>query len=102
MAYTEFELLDCLKSVQDPEMGASIVELGLVYRAEQSAAGIDVDFTLTSPGCPLGEEIRTDIVLTLKKKTGIDLVRANIVWNPPWEAGMMSDELKLEFGYPIW
>ena len=102
MAYTEFELFDLLKSVQDPEMGASIVELGLVYRAEQTAGGIEVDFTLTSAGCPMGEELRTDIVLTLKKKTGANLVRANIVWSPPWDGAMMSDELKLEFGYPIW
>jgi metal-sulfur cluster biosynthetic enzyme len=102
MTFTEFDLIELLKPIRDPEMGAGIVELGLVYRAEQTAEGIDVDFTLTSPGCPMGEEIRTDIVLTLKKKTGVDLVRANIVWNPPWHSGMMSDELKLEFGYPIW
>lgn len=99
---TESELFELLKPVMDPELGASIVDLGLIYRAEQGPEGIDVEFTLTSPGCPLGEELRTDIVLTLKRATGVDMVRANLVWSPPWDASMMTDELKLAFGVPIW
>ena len=100
--YSEQELLDILRTVEDPEMGFSIVALGLVYRAEQVGDGIEVDFTLTSPGCPVGEDIRTDIVLTLKKATGVSMVRANLVWTPRWTEEDASDEVRLEMGYPIW
>jgi len=100
--YTEKELFDLLQSVEDPELGASVIDLGLIYRAEQRDGTIEVDYTLTSPGCPLGEELRTDIVLTLKAKTGVNLIRANLVWSPPWDASLMTDELKLEHGIPIW
>lgn len=100
--YTEMELFDLLRDVQDPELDASIVDLGLVYGATHDEGGILVNFTLTSAGCPLGEELRRDIILTLKKKTGVDVVRANLVWMPPWDQSLMTDELKLEMGFPIW
>lgn len=100
--YTERELLDILKKVVDPEWGYSVVDLGLVYRAEQVGKDIEVDFTLTSPACPVGELIRRDIVLTLKKETGFDAVRANLVWTPRWTEEAASDEVRLELGYPIW
>lgn len=100
--YTEGELMGFLGSVVDPELGYSITELGLVYRAEHGDEGIVVDFTLTSPGCPVGEDIRTDIVLTLREKTGIDRIRTNIVWSPPWGPERLDDGMKLELGFPIW
>ncbi len=100
--FTERELLDKLKDVIDPELGYSVVDLGLIYRAEQVGGDIEVDFTLTSPACPLGEQLRRDIVLTLKKETGVATVRANLVWMPPWTEQAASDEIRLELGYPIW
>jgi metal-sulfur cluster biosynthetic enzyme len=101
-SYSEQELMDILRPVEDPELGYSIVDLGLVYRAEQVEDGIEVDFTLTSPACPLGEQLRTDIVLTLKKATGVSSVRTNVVWKPRWSIEAASDALRLELGYPIW
>jgi metal-sulfur cluster biosynthetic enzyme len=100
--FTEAELLGKLVDVVDPELGYSIVDLGLVYRVEHTDEGIEVDFTLTSPACPLGEELRTDIVLTLRERTGESLVQANIVWDPPWNPDRLTDEMKLELGFPIW
>ena len=94
--------MDILKAVEDPELGFSVVDLGLVYRVEHTAEGIEVDFTLTSPGCPVGEQLRTDIVLTLKKATGVSMIKSQIVWSPRWTEAMASDEIRLEFGYPIW
>lgn len=100
--YTEQELLDMLRSVEDPELGYSIVDLGLVYRAEQRGEWIEVDFTLTSPGCPIGEQLRTDVILTLREKTGRNTIKANIVWDPMWTPERASDEVRLDLGYPIW
>ncbi|MFQ3547434.1 MAG: metal-sulfur cluster assembly factor, partial [Termitinemataceae bacterium] len=90
--YSEQEIMEFLQDVEDPELGYSIVELGLVYRAAQVGQWIEVDFTLTSPGCPIGEQIRTDIVLTLREKTGLDTIRANLVWTPQWTPERASDE----------
>ena len=95
-------MLEILKTVEDPELGFSVVDLGLVYRVEHTAGGIEVDFTLTSPGCPMGEQLQTDIELALKKATGVAMVRSELVWSPPWTEEKASDEIKLEFGYPIW
>lgn len=99
---SEAEILGKLVDVVDPELGYSIVELGLVYRAAHTEAGIEVDFTLTSPACPVGEEIRTDIVLTLRERTGETRIQANMVWDPPWHPDLLTDEMKLELGFPIW
>ncbi|MDX9958102.1 MAG: metal-sulfur cluster assembly factor [Clostridia bacterium] len=100
--YTESDLLEILKDVEDPELGFSIVDLGLVYRTEHKAGVIEVDFTLTSPGCPMSEQLGDDIVRKLKKATGVANVKVQLVWNPPWTEEKASDEVKLAFGYPIW
>ena len=94
--------MEILRVVEDPELGYSIVDLGLVYRAEQVGDTIEVDFTLTSPGCPIAEQLRTDIVLTLRRITGKDLVRVNVVWDPPWTIERANEDIRLELGYPIW
>ena len=101
-SYTEADLLEILKTVDDPELGFSIVDLGLVYRAEHKGGAIEVDFTLTSPGCPMSEQLEADILRALKKATGIKSVKVQLVWNPPWTEDKASDEVKLAFGYPIW
>lgn len=100
--YIESELLEILKTVEDPELGCSIVDLGLVYRVEHTDKGIEVDFTLTYPGCPMAGQLQSDIDLALKKATGISQIRSNVVWSPPWTEKRASDEIKLQFGYPIW
>ena len=100
--YSETELLEILKTVDDPELGFSVVDLGLVYRVEHTTEGIEVDFTLTSPGCPLAEQLQTDIELALKRAAGVAVVRSELVWSPPWTEERASDEIKLAFGYPIW
>jgi metal-sulfur cluster biosynthetic enzyme len=100
--FSEAALLEMLKAVKNPELRYSIVDLGLVYRAEQTEDGIEVDFTLTYIGCPLEAQLRRDIERTLQKKTGIRPVRARLVWNPPWTIDRASDEIRLNMGYAIW
>lgn len=98
---TKGDVLDALDRVIDPEIGLSIVEVGLVYRVEVLEDHIDVDFTLTSPGCPLAATIMEDIVTEVKQATGFEDIRANLVWNPPWSLDFMSEEARLQLGYPI-
>ena len=93
--------MDALRQVVDPEIGINIVDVGLVYRVEPSADKIEIDFTLTSPGCPLVETIRDDICRNLREATGIEEIVTNLVWTPPWNIDFMSEEARLELGYPI-
>ncbi len=98
---TKGEVLDALARVIDPEIGLNIVDVGLVYRVEVAEDHIDVDFTLTAPGCPLADTIVNDIKTEITQATGIEDVRTNLVWNPPWSLDFMSEEARLQLGYPI-
>ena len=96
------DVKDALYDVIDPELNMNIVDLGLVYRTHVVEGNIaEVDFTLTYPGCPLGDVIANDIVTQVKKQTDVADVRANIVWSPPWDQTMMSENARLLMGYPI-
>jgi metal-sulfur cluster biosynthetic enzyme len=89
-----------LKNVEDPEIMMNIVDLGLVYRVDVKEDAIEVDFTLTYPGCPAEEMIRRDITETLHDAFGLP-VKATIVWSPMWGPERMSEEARLALGYPI-
>lgn len=95
------ELIEILRDVVDPDLGLPIVDLGLVYRAEAFEDRVEVDITLTSPACPVGDLMLEDVVETVKARTDYTNVQAQIVWNPPWHKDLMSDELKLTLGIPI-
>ncbi len=95
------EILETLKNVEDPEIGINIVDLGLVYRAEVKGTTIEVDFTLTYPGCPAEDIIRKDIIETLRDAFGLVDVTATTVWSPMWGPERMSEEARVALGYPI-
>jgi metal-sulfur cluster biosynthetic enzyme len=97
---TNEQILTALKPVEDPELGMSIIDIGLVYRAEEVEGAIEVDFTLTYPGCPLGDQIQDDIVDRLARTFNMD-VKANLVFTPPWGPERMSEEARIGLGYPI-
>jgi len=96
------DLKAILQEVLDPETGYSIIEMGIVYRAERKGDRVEVDFTLTYPGCPIGDEIAADISQVLRMYSGANDFAVNLVWDPPWNQDMMSEGLRLEFGYPVW
>ncbi len=92
-----------LRTVYDPEIPVSIVELGLVYECELSpneAGGYDVsiDMTLTAPGCGMGDVLVSDAGAKIKLIPDIKQVNCQIVFDPPWDQSMMSEEAKLETG----
>jgi len=94
-------ILDALRNVYDPEIGINIVDVGLVYRAEPFDDHIEIDFTLTSPGCPLADSIELDIQNAVKAATEVQDIRTQLVWSPAWSLEFMSEEARLELGYPI-
>lgn len=92
-----------LKTCFDPEIPVDIVELGLVYRCEvtplpQNGCKVDVKFTLTAPGCGMGEVLKTDIRNKILNVPGVKEVNAEVVFDPPWSREMMSEAAKLQLG----
>lgn len=98
---TEDEIREALKQVYDPEIGLDIVNLGLIYEIARDEEGglVTVRHTLTSPGCPLGPIIQGQTHAALKKLPGINDVKLELVWEPPWDPHTMcSEEAKMELG----
>jgi metal-sulfur cluster biosynthetic enzyme len=93
-------ILDALSQVFDPEIGIDIVNLGLVYDTALDEAGVlTVDMTLTSPYCPMGNIIQAQAHAVCSELPGVEDVKVNLVWTPPWDPRTMaSDEARLELG----
>ena len=98
---SKIDCLDALRKVIDPEIGINIVDVGLIYRVDVSDTQVDVDYTLTSPGCPLAETIKLDIEKYVGEVADKRKVNAQLIWSPPWNIDFMSEEARLELGYPI-
>ena len=96
---TEEKIWSALKKIIDPELGVSIVDLGLVYDVRYETGVTEVEMTLTSPGCPLAPVIEKMVREVLSGIPEIKELTIEIVWDPPWTKDMMSDELKAEFGF---
>ena len=90
--YTKEELLDKIKHIIDPEIGLSIVDMGLIYDAVQSDSTITVSMTLTTPMCPLGPMMANEVVETLKALDGVEDVTVDFVFEPPWDPRTMANE----------
>jgi metal-sulfur cluster biosynthetic enzyme len=102
-ALTEQDVREALIPVEDPELGYSIVELGLVRGIEVEAAAhrVKVWLTLTSPMCPMGPEIIQATGLAVRSLQGVDDVEIELTWEPPWDPRRdCSDDIKAELG--IW
>ena len=97
---TEDEVRAVLHSVNDPEVGMNIVDLGLIYGVEISNDKLRVDLTMTTPACPMGEMILDDArqVLEGLAPEGLE-IELNLVWDPPWNPGMMSEHARQHFGW---
>lgn len=96
----EAEVRQTLKLVMDPEVGINIVDLGLVYAVELEPETVNIQMTMTSPTCPLHAVVTRNAEETIR--ANIKQARAvniELVWDPPWEPGMMSSEAKQILGW---
>ena len=90
------KLIEALKTVYDPEIPVDIYELGLIYSiSEEKNNDIKVTMTLTAPGCPVAEEMPKWVENALKKVEGVNKVNVEMVFDPPWDMSLMSDEARL-------
>lgn len=100
---SEDMLWEALKTVFDPEIPVNIVDLGLVYslsitEIEPKKYAVDMAMTLTAPGCGMGPTIAADATEKLKSVSGVADARVELVWEPPWDQSMISEEGKMELG----
>jgi len=92
-----------LKTCYDPEIPVNIVDLGLIYRCQvrpldNGERSIDIDMTLTAPGCGMGEILAQDAQKKIAVIPTVADVRVQLVFDPPWNQTMMSDEARLQTG----
>ena len=90
------DIIGALKTVYDPEIPVDIYELGLVYRVDiRDDRMVDIDMTLTAPGCPVAGEMPIWVENAVASVDGVQDVKVNMVFDPPWDMSRMSDEARV-------
>ena len=91
------DIIKALKTVYDPEIPVDIYELGLIYKCEVTPGNdVLIDMTLTSPNCPVAEELPINVSNAVKSVNEVNDVKVDLVWDPPWDMSRMSDVARLE------
>src|SRR3712207_1999573 len=96
---TQDEVTEALTNVIDPELGLDFVELGLIYEVAVDGPKVDVTFTLTSPGCPIGPQVSEQIEEFVSELDGVQEVKSHMTFSPPWTPDLMSEDAKFALGY---
>lgn len=94
---------DAMRNCYDPEIPVNIVDLGLVYdcavaRLGEASYRVNIKMTLTAPGCGMGPMIAQDVQYRLMAIPGVDEADVELVWDPPWNRDMMSEDARLQLG----
>jgi phenylacetate-CoA oxygenase PaaJ subunit len=84
-------LWTALAEVQDPEMPINLVDLGVIYDVREEGGAVEVDLTFTAMGCPASDFILDDVRERLLAEPGVQEVRVNVVWDPPWTTARMTE-----------
>ena len=120
------DVVDCCKTIQDPEIPQNIWDLGLVYSIEvekrtkingdardvldegkpinesgETFMNAEITMTLTTPSCPVGPEFLNNVKTRVQEIEGIDRCNVALVWDPPWDQSMMSKEAQLMLGMEL-
>jgi len=95
---TQENILQALSSVIDPEIGISITDLGLIYDIQIEGGRVGVKMTLTTVGCPLASRLVQQAQEAMEGVEGISEARVELVWDPPWNPSMMTEEARIRLG----
>ena len=93
------EVTDALREVIDPELGLDFVELGLIYEVTVDGGSVQVTYTLTSPGCPIGPQVSEQIEEFVMELDGVEDVQPSMTFTPPWTPELMSEDAKFALGF---
>lgn len=97
--FTPDQVRVALRKVKDPDLALNIVDLGLVYDVRVAGAEVEVDVSLTSPGCPSGPQILGDVEQAVLGLDGIEGARVNLVWSPPWTPERIEPRVRAYLGF---
>ena len=97
---SEQQVWDALETIYDPEIPINLVSLGLIYKVDidQDSSRVNIDMTLTAPGCGMGPVLVGDVEYRVSLVPNVDKVNVNLVFDPPWSRDMMSEEAQIEAG----
>lgn len=102
---TKQQVFEVLRPIRDPELGYSVVDLGLVYDAAVTEDGAcTVTYTLTSPACPLADVLEREVRTAVEKMPGMTRVALNLTWEPAWSPEKITPSLRRELriqGFPV-
>lgn len=90
---------DALRQVWDPELGIDIISLGLIYDVRVGELGVEVDMTLTTPGCPVSDSLPAEARAALAQAIPEVPLQLNVVWDPPWTPERLSEEASHSLGF---
>ena len=96
---TEDQVKLALRRVKDPELNLNILDLGLIYEIRVEGSDVDVDMSLTSPGCPSGPEIMSEAEEQLKSLPGVGTVTMHLVWTPMWTPDRIEPRVRAYLGF---
>lgn len=92
-------VVTALRTIFDPEIPVNIYDLGLIYGLEIDAEGrVDIRMTLTAPACPVAGTFPDTVASRLNEVPGVNDVRVELVWEPPWTMERLTDDVKLQLG----
>ena len=95
----ENKIINVLKAIFDPEIPVDVYELGLIYEIKiDNQFHVEIIMTLTSPNCPVAESMPKEVEDKVGEVHGVKSSKVNIVFDPPWDKDMMSEEAKLDLG----
>lgn len=95
----EAEIVKTLKSIYDPEIPVNIYDLGLIYAIDvDDDKNVEVKMTLTAPNCPMADQLLSEVHDKTNAIEGVKGAKVNLVFDPPWDKSLMSEEAMLELG----
>jgi len=104
-AFSEKMVWDQLKTVFDPEIPVNIVDLGLIYQCDisdhEGGKKIDIKMSMTAPGCGMGNVLKADVESKISRLPEVKAVDVQVVFDPPWNPGRMSEAAKLQLGFDL-
>lgn len=96
---TREQVVEALRTCYDPEIPVNIFELGLIYEVKVTPPGeVDIRMTLTSPSCPAAGVLPGEVQSKVQALPGVTAARVDLVWDPTWNPGMMSEAARLQLG----
>lgn len=96
----EAEIVRVIKTIYDPEIPVNIYELGLIYEVDvDEYDNVDIKMTLTAPNCPVADSLPKEVEDKVAAIDGVEKANVELVFDPPWDKDMMSEEALLELGF---